>query len=119
MSGLSPPNSLRPFSATTFDNKNMSTRGKEESDSSPFFPSSSKIDDSFDIVFEHSNKNENIQFDETEDKNTTSGGIVFEESKVDFNFEVSKKKSKMSKFAQFNENQSSLEDSSSQVTSFN
>ncbi len=77
----------------------------------------SNIDDSFDIVFENSNKNTESKFEEDDfGEDSTSGGIVFENSNAVKNSDLSKKsKPKMSKFAKFNENQSSLEDSSSQV----
>jgi hypothetical protein len=111
--------SMSVFSKSTFDKKGTSV-DKEESESesesdNPFLRKNcSKIDDSFDIVFEDSNKKSvDKQFDAVND-DTSSGGVVFEDSNADV--DISKKskavKSKMSKFAQFNENQSSLDDSS-------
>jgi hypothetical protein len=127
--GLSPLNSVQNGSAysasaySPFQNKLNSVSVKEEEESeNPFLPNHlSKIDDSFDIVFENSNKNTESKFDDEDDdaeEDSTSGGIVFENSNA-HNSDLSKKsksKPKMSKFAKFNENQSSLEDSSSQVS---
>lgn len=122
--GLSPLNSVLNASAysasaySAFQNKLNSESVKEEESENQILPNPSlNIDDSFDIVFENSNKNTESKFEEDDfEEDSTSGGIVFENSNVVKNSDLSKKsKPKMSKFAKFNGNQSSLEDSSSQV----
>ena len=124
-SGMSPQTSIvnaaAPFSMSSVA---LPPCGKIKTKNSDNHLFESKIDDSFDIVFEDSNKNKfEIDEDETSDgiefdRDESSGGIVFENgdgtcSKIDLS---KKSKSKMSKFAKFNENQSSLDDSGSQVT---
>ena len=122
--GFSPLNSVQNASAysasaySPFQNKLNSESVKDEEESeNPFLPNhSSKIDDSFDIVFENSNKNTESKFEEDDvEEDSTSGGIVFENSNVNHSDLSKKSKPKKSAFAKFNENQSSLEDSSSQV----
>ena len=130
---MSPPNSIvnaaTPFSASSAAMPPFGDANKHH-DNHLF---ESKIEeDSFDIVFEDSNKN---KFESDDEEDETSGGIVFERdessggivfengdgdscSKVDLSKKSKSAKSKMSKFARFNENQSSLEDSSSQVRFF-
>ena len=118
---MSPPESVRNgssiYSMSKYASKKSVTKDvvdfddEDDNDASdgPFLPKrAAQIDDSFDVVFEESNKKSDCHFDDT-----TSGGIVFED---DSNAAVENDVSKKSKFfLKDNGNQSSAENSGSQV----
>ena len=120
---MSPPESVRNgssiYSMSKYASKKSVTKDvvdfdddeDDDNDASdgPFLPKrAAQIDDSFDVVFEESNKKSDCHFDDT-----TSGGIVFED---DSNAAVENDVSNKSKFfLKDNGNQSSAENSGSQV----
>ena len=124
VSGMSPPESIRNsvFSASKYQSKSVANNvgnGNEDDDdedesSYPFLPErATSNDDSFDVVFEASSR-KSVEGRNLDD--TTSGGIVFDDGDVaDSNADSDgSKKSKF--FVKANGNQSSLDESSSQVS---
>ena len=100
---MSPPESVRNgssiYSMSKYASKKSVTKDvvdfddEDDNDASdgPFLPKrAAQIDDSFDVVFEESNKKSDCHFDDT-----TSGGIVFED---DSNAAVENDVSNISKF---------------------
>jgi hypothetical protein len=120
---MSPPESIRNsvFSASKYPSRSVANNVDNCDDdgdesSSPFLPErAASIDDSFDVVFEaSSHKSVERHFDDT-----TSGGIVFDDggdADANVDSDVSKKSKKSKFFVKANDNQSSLDESSSQVS---